>query len=40
MAHARAGHRIKVYRCPDCQGYHVTNQDKQGYPGRYEDRDR
>lgn len=27
-AHSKAHFRIKVYRCPECQGYHATARDK------------
>lgn len=27
-AHRRAGWRLRVYWCPRCYGYHVTNQEK------------
>jgi hypothetical protein len=28
VAHRRAGFRVRVYRCPDCHHYHVTNNEK------------
>lgn len=27
-AHSKAHFRIKVYRCPECRGYHATARDK------------
>ena len=28
-AHRNASYRIRVYRCSECQQFHVTNQDKR-----------
>jgi hypothetical protein len=28
-AHRRFGGRIRVYRCPECRGYHVTANEKR-----------
>lgn len=27
-AHGKAGFRVRVYRCPNCPHYHVTNHEK------------
>lgn len=30
QAHSTAGYRVRVYRCPDDAGYHVTASEKAG----------
>ena len=30
QAKRRAGTRLRVYRCPDCGGYHFTSQRSPG----------
>lgn len=29
VAHRRAGFRLRVYTCPDCHAWHVTNAEKR-----------
>lgn len=29
LAHRKCGYRLRVYRCQDCRGWHVTNSEKR-----------
>lgn len=37
-AHRHASYRIRVYKCEDCGGWHVTNNEKRHHAERWNDR--